>query len=453
MVRRNGARSRVSAVALALSVAGCGGLSETVVVAEQASPAVTYGWQASAAPPGESGRSHAPSGTITFREAVGHAVAFSPSVKAAYAEIEARHGEAYQASRRLNPELALNVENLPNSGGLAADDSSESLQLSQTLELGGKRLARLNAANLEASIAGWDFEVARLQAATDAAQLFVDVIASQERIAILREFVSVSQKTRAAVDARVKGGRASPIELDRAKVSVATAQASLAGEEARLKTARDQLSALWGSNRATFERAAGRLGRDRSAPTLDEVSALLEANPALARWTDTIGHRYAVLEVERSKGIPNVTIGAGVRRFETDSSSGMIAAVSIPLPLFDRNEGAIAAAEHRITRAEFDAQAARTQLTGTLIGALGALAAADALTKAIEGQVLPAARSAFDRTRTGYEEGKFDLLNVLDTQRTLFEARRELVNARAEYEKARVQVEALIGRELNGLGK
>ncbi len=452
MAGRYGATSRVIALASTLIVAGCGGVTETVVT-EQPGRAVTYGWQASASPPEMTGSTYAPSGTITFREAVSQAVAFSPAVKAALAEIEARHGDAFQASRRLNPELALNVENLPNSGGLAQDDSSESMQLSQTLELGGKRLARLAAANLETSLAGWDFEVARLLAATDAAQSFVDVIASQERLAILQDFVTVSQKTRDAVEARVKGGRASSIELDRAKVAVALAQASRAAEEARLAAAKDRLSALWGRDRATFTRAAGKLGRNRSAPSLEEVKAFLEGNPSLARWSDGIGHRYAVLEVERSKAIPNVTIGAGVRRFETDGSSGMIAGVSLPLPLFDRNEGAIAAAEHRIARAEFDAQAARTQLTGTLIGALGALATADAQARIIEGQVLPAAESAFSRTRIGYEEGKFDLLNVLDTQRTLFEARRELVNARADYEKARVQVEALIGRELNGLGK
>ncbi len=450
MVCRYGA-IHVSTLGLTLGLAGCGGITETIVVADQSSPAATYGWHSSA-PPLETGSLSSPSGTITFREAVSRAVAYSPNIKAAYAEIEAKHGEAFQASRRLNPELALNVENLPNWGGLAAEDSSESLQLSQTLELGGKRLARLNAASLEASIAGWDYEVARLQAATDAAQLFVEIIASQERVAILRDFVSVAQKTRSAVDARVKGGRASPIELDRAKVSVATAQASLAADEARLRATRDQLSALWGTSHATFTSAAGRLGRDRSAPSLDEVNAFLEANPALARWGDTIGHRYAVLAVERSKAVPNITIGAGVRRFETDSSTGLIGGISLPLPLFDRNEGAIAAAEHRIARAEFEAHAARTQLTGMLIAALGALATADAQARAIESQVLPAAQSAFSRTRTGYEEGKFDLLNVLDTQRTLFEARRELVTARADYEKARVQVEALIGRDLNGLG-
>lgn len=444
------AKIKMTTLLTSLALAGCGGYTETVVLPDGA-PTASYAVREAAPPPTMGGA--APTGTLKFSEAVNHAVSYSPAVKAAYAEIEAKHGDAFQASRRLNPELALNVENLPNSGGIAKEDSSESMQLSQTLELGGKRMARLNAANLESSIAGWDYEVARLQAATDAAQLFVDVVAAQERIAILRDFVTVSQKTQSAVDARVRGGKSSPIELDRAKVTVATAKAALASEEARLAASRDQLAALWGNPHASFSHAAGRLGANRSAPTLEEVRASLEGNPALARWGDTIGHRYAVLAVEHSKAIPNVTIGAGMRRFESDSSSGMIAGVSLPLPLFDRNEGAIAAAQSRITRAEFDAQAARTQLTGSLIAALGALRAADAQARQLEANVLPAAQSAFNRTRTGYEEGKFDLLNVLDTQRTFFEARRELVNARAEYEKARVQVEALIGRDLNGLSK
>jgi len=448
MARIAGAAGPIGLLVTSLILAGCGGSPDAVVV-----PAtVTYGLREPAPPPVAAAPA-APTGSITFSRAVNSAVAYSPAVKAAYSEIEARHGDADQASRRLNPELAVNVENVPSSGGTAREDASESLQLSQTFELGGKRIARLNAANLESSIAGWDYEVARLQAATDAAQLFVDVVSSQERVAILREFVTVSQKTYSAVEARVRSGKSSPIELDRAKVSVATAKAALASEEIKLAASRDQLAALWGGGHATFRRAAGRLGTDRSAPTLEKVRASLEANPSLARWGDTIGHRYALLAVEHSKAIPNVTIGAGVRRFDTDGSSGMVAGVSVPLPLFDRNDGAIAAAEHRITRAEYDAQAARTQLTGTLIGSLGALRAADAQAKQLEASVVPAAQAAFDRTRTGYEEGKFDLLNVLDTQRTLFEARRDLVNARADYEKARVQVEALIGRSLNGLGK
>lgn len=436
---------------LALCLAGCGSDGDRIVATDTLpSPIATYGWRTT----GPVVPSDAPLSTeaLTFREAVSSAVAFSPSVKAAYAEIDAKHGEALQASFRLNPELGVDLAELANTGGLAEEDSGEALQIAQTLELGGKRFKRLAAANLETSLAVWDYEVARLQAASLAAELFVDVVAAQDRVAILQEFVTVAEKTRSVVETRVKAGRASPIELERAKVSVAQARALLEAERVKLEAARGRLSTLWGAERPSFDRATGRLGRNRTVPSVDEVKAFLEGNPALARWADAVGYRYAALQLEHSKAIPNVTVGLGVRRFNDDDSSGLLASLSVPLPIFDRNEGNIAAAERRIAKAEFDAQASRTQLMGLLIEALGALKAADVQARAIEANVLPAAQSAFEKTRTGYEEGKFDLLNVLDTQRTLFEARRDLVNARADFEKARVQVEALIGRDLNGLG-
>ncbi|MBZ0209250.1 MAG: TolC family protein [Hyphomicrobium sp.] len=431
--------------AVALCLAGCSTHGDRVVLSETLPAPATYAWRATSF----AQQGAASSDGLTFREAIGNAVAFSPSVKAAYAEIDAKQGEALQASFRLNPELAVALPEVANNGGLAEEDSGQELQISQTLELGGKRFKRLAAADLETSLAVWDYEVARVLAASQAAEAFVDVLAAQDRLAILNEFVTVAEKTRSVVEARVKGGRASPIELDRAKVSVAQARALVEAERARLEAARRKLASLWGADYPTFDRARGRLGRNRSVPTVDEVKAFLEGNPTLARWADGIAHRYAVLQVEQSKAIPNMTVGLGVRRFDEDNSSGLLASLSVPLPIFDRNEGNIAAAERRIAKAEFDAQATRTQLIGLLIEALGALRAADIQARAIEANVLPAAQSAFDKTRTGYEEGKFDLLNVLDTQRTLFEARRDLINARAEFEKARVQVEVLIGRDLN----
>lgn len=387
-----------------------------------------------------------------MREAVVLAVDYSADVKAAFVEIDARHGEAAQASYRPNPELSLEVENFGGSKSKTGfDEAEETLQISQTIELGDKRLKRLAAGQFEATLASWDFEVARVRAASQAAEAFVDVLAAQERHGVLREFVTIAEKTRDNVDARVKGGRVSPIELDRAEVSVARAKALADAEQAKLGAAKSKLSALWGAERSTFERAGGRLGRERAAPTVERVKAYLDNNPSLARWTDEVGRRYAALDVERSKAIPDITVGAGVRQLNEDDSTAVVASVSMPLQVFDRNNGNIAAAERRIARAEFEAQAARTQLVGSLVEALGALAVADAQVRAFESKVLPAAQSAFDKTRTGYEEGKFDLLNVLDTQRALFEARLDLVNARADYEKARVQVEALIGRNLNDL--
>jgi cobalt-zinc-cadmium efflux system outer membrane protein len=389
---------------------------------------------------------------LTLGAAVARVVDHDPAIKAAFLEMEAKHGEAAQAAVRPNPELALEVENFAgNKTTRGFETAEETLSISQTIELGDKRLRRLRAAHLETSLAGWDFEAARLKAALEAAQAFVDVLAAQERLKVLREFVSVADKTRESVAARVDGGRASPIELDRAIVAVARARAQARGEEARLDTARRKLAALWGSDRPDFGRATGRLGRSRAVPSIERVKAYLEQNPNLARWADGIGHRVAVLDVEKSKAIRDAKLSAGVRRFNEDNSLAAVAAVSVPLQVFDRNKGAIAAAERRVAKAEFEEKAARNQLVAALVETLGAVRVAATLLAELEREVLPAAQRAFERTQLGYSEGRFDILNVLDAQRSVFEARLDVLTAQAEYEKARVQVEALIGRALNGL--
>lgn len=400
------------------------------------------------------GRSGAPAyvDALTLRVAVLRAVDYSAAVRAAAVEVDARRAEAAQASYKPNPVLSLEVENFGGTQGKNGfDEAEQTLQLSQTIELGDKRLKRLAAGQFDATLATWDLEAARVLAASQAAEIFVDVVAAQERHQILRDFVTIAEKTRSNVDTRVKGGGASPIELNRADISVARSKALVDAEQARLDALRIKLASLWGGESVTFGHAVGRLGRERRTPSVEQVKALLENNPSLARWVDEVGQRYATLDVERSKAVPDVTIGAGVRQFGEDDATAIVASVSVPLQVFDRNQGNIAAAERRAAKAEFEAQSARTQLIGTLVDALGSLSVSDAQVRALESKVMPATQSAFDKTKLGYEHGKFDLLSVLDTQRALFEARLDLVNARTEYEKARVQVETLIGRNLNDL--
>src|SRR4029077_5452798 len=134
---------------------------------------------------------------------------------AAFLELEAKHGEEAQASFKPNPDLLLEDENFgggkERSGFEAAE---EPLSLTQTIELGDKRLRRLRAAHLDASLAGWDYEAVRLQTALQAAQAYMDTLAAQERLKVLRDFVSIAEKTRSSVEIRVKEGRASPIDAD-----------------------------------------------------------------------------------------------------------------------------------------------------------------------------------------------------------------------------------------------
>lgn len=386
---------------------------------------------------------------LSLREAVERAVEYGPAVKAAYTEIGARMADAVQASYKPNPQLSVNVENFGGSQSKAAFDQAETtVGLSQVIELGDKRVKRLAAARLDASLAGWDYEMARVVTASRAADAFVDVLAVKERLAVLQDFARIAEVIRSGVNERVLGGKASAIDLDRAIVGAARAKALVDSEQLKFDAVRAKLATLWGAEKPDFQTASGRLGQNRRVPTLAAVRGLLDSNPQLARWSDELSRRAAALSLERSKGVPDLTVGAGVRQLNDDNATALVASVSVPLKVFDGNQGAIAAAERRAAKANFEADVVRNELVGSLVEVLGELAASNARVTAFESKVLPAAQSAFDRTRIGYDEGKFDFLNVLDTQRALFEARLELVNARAEYEKARVKVETLIGRDL-----
>jgi len=387
---------------------------------------------------------------LTLREAVSRTLAHHPAIVSALREVDARDGEAYQAGRLPNPELLLEVENFAGNKDKSNFDAAEqTASITQLIELGSKRYLRLQAANLETSLASWDLETVRVQVATQAAQLFIDVMTAQSRVKVLGDFVGIAEKTRKSVDARVKAGKASPIELDRAIVAAARAKALEKAEHARLKAVRQRLATLWGSRVVDFKTASGRLGNGHVVPSLEQLENHLNNNPMLARWTDEIGRRAAQLDLEHAKRIPDIRLGAGVRQFNDNDSTAMVASIGIPLPIFDRNSGNIDAAASRLAKAESDAVAQRIQLTDALVEARGELDVAATQMNALERDVLPVAETAFDRTKLGYDEGKFDLLNVLDVQRSVFEVRLDLLNARAEYEKARVKVEALIGRDIS----
>jgi outer membrane protein, heavy metal efflux system len=88
-------------------------------------------------------------------------------------------------------------------------------------------------------------------------------------------------------------------------------------------------------------------------------------------------------------------------------------------------------------------------VNGVFLEAYSRLAASSERLKALEKEILPSAQEVYDATSKGYSVGSFDLLNVLEAQRTVYATRLEIVNARAEFQRARVQIEALAGRGLN----
>jgi cobalt-zinc-cadmium efflux system outer membrane protein len=220
-----------------------------------------------------------------------------------------------------------------------------------------------------------------------------------------------------------------------------------------LEASRKRLAATWGEETPLFEDVEGELDAIRPIPSMAKIEGLISQNPDIARWvTEKEQHRANVV-FEDAGRIPDPTISLGARNFNETDDHAFTLAVSIPLPIFDRNQGGSLEARHGLARAHRDYQAARMMVLNDLAEAYQSLSSAYVEATTLKTDVLPGAQSAFDASREGYRQGKFDYLVLLDSQRTLFEVRARYIEALNLYHKAVADVERLIGKDLDTLTK
>lgn len=409
--------------------------------------------------PGDSEQREAPSvqnptGTVSLRDAVALALMQSPELATFAWELRAREARMLQAGRPPNPVITTLVQDLGGRTGLtgAADpiQAQTTIELSQLIELGGKRAARQRLAASTRDLAAWDYETARMDVLTRVTRAYLDVLASQEAVALAAQTTNVIEQVQQAVGLRVTAGVVSPIEQTKAEVAVAAVRIESDRARRTLDADRRRLAALWGSSSARFQSAVGDLTNLPPVPAFAELQERLSQNPDLARWAAEIAQREAALAVERSKRVPDVAVLGGYRRYPEIDSNAFLIGASVQLPLFDRNRGAIQEARDRVSKAYEEQRAAEARVTALLAEAYRALSSAKDDVSAFASSVLPGARSAFEAVGEGYRLGKFGYLDVLDAQRTLVGAGGQYLRALSDYHKAAAEVERLIGAPLTG---
>jgi len=240
----------------------------------------------------------------------------------------------------------------------------------------------------------------------------------------------------------------SPLEKTKAQVTIAGTRIELGRARRQWDVSRKRLAATWGSISPKFEGVNGDLEKISALPSLDELLKQTARNPDQARWETEILLREAKLAFEKSKRIPNVTVRAGLQRFEQTNDNAFVFGLSIPLPFFDRNQGGIEEARHHLRKVAEEKEVANVRIKTELSSAYQVLSASYLEAMILKKEVLPAAKQVFDGLSEGYRQGKFRFLEVLDAERTLFDAQAKYIEALADYHEASVEVERLIGQRV-----
>jgi outer membrane protein, heavy metal efflux system len=387
---------------------------------------------------------------INLSQAVALALTKNPELDAFSWEIRSREANALQAGLLPNPKIRFRVENAPGTGSFKGFSQAETtVQLRQLIELGNKRALRARAASLSQDLAGWDYKTKRVDVLTQVSKAFTDVLGAQRQVSLMRDLVGLAKKVKTTAAARVKAGKVSPIEEVKATVALSSTSIELERARRELEAARKRLAATWGSTLPLFKSADGKLSSVAPVPSFESLVTRISENPDLARWATELSHRQAVVDREKSKAIPNITLRGGYRRLAETNDNALVFGVVVPLMIFNRNQGSIQESRHRLTKAETNKRVTKVRVNRALADAYKALAFAFSEVNALQKQVLPGAQKAFDLINEGYRFGKFGFLDVLDSQRTLFKAKAQYLSSLTAYHIAVADVERLIGGTLN----
>jgi cobalt-zinc-cadmium efflux system outer membrane protein len=394
-----------------------------------------------------------PAGTLTLRQALALAVVHNPELSAFAWEVRAAEARVLQAGVMPNPELEAHFENFAGDDSFSGTQSLEStISLAQTFPLGGDISRRRELAELEAQMAGWDYEAARLELLTEVTQRFVELIGAQRHVELAQESLLLAEQVRRTTKRRIAAGDAPPIDAARASVPAATARVALRKAERQHQAARRRLALTWSAQEATFDHAEGSLERVSLPPSPEQLVALVNRNPQVARWAVEISARRAQAELARAEAVPDVTARAGFKSDRGEDATGLVAGVSLPLTIFDRRQGDVRAARLGAVAAAERRRATEQRLDAMLSDAYARMAAGYDEAVAIRDTALPPATEAFDLIQQAFGKGDMALIDVIDAERTLVELRSAYLDALTDYHLALSEIEGLIGRPLVEVG-
>jgi cobalt-zinc-cadmium efflux system outer membrane protein len=368
---------------------------------------------------------------VTLAEALSRAAASSPTLAAAEADVAAAVGRAQQAGFRPNPELGLEVENFAGTGGFSGiDDAESTLSVGQRFELGGKRPARERAAQAEVDAARLRLAVARADLEQQVRDAYAEAYADSRRVELARDQFMRADNLQTIATELVDAGREPPLRALRARTAALESVGRVRAAEAEYAEAQRALAALWGG------------GEDLPEPTAPEVlpapAAVIDPASALdVRLAEAeVATSIAVVDRERTLSRPDVTVSVGARQFRGTDDTALVFGASMPIGLFDRNQGNIAAANAERTGAEARRNAALAGAIRRTRDAQAALRTAEAQLAFLETQAEPEAIEAVRIAREGFSAGRFTLLDVLDAEEALNTVQADMITAELERAQA-----------------
>lgn len=381
---------------------------------------------------------------VTLDEALRLAAERSPELHARRAEVDQALARVVTAKTvAFNPEVSVSVGRR-NSPGDSNTDSG--IEVSQEIELGGKRRHRKAVAEAEVASAEARYERASQLLAARIALAFADSLRTRELLLIEETDVELATTSAGVARKRLVAGAGTDIEVNLAVATGARAERRRQQALAASEAARFVLAEAIGISPSDAPTPVGALTAPE--PVSVELDALLILARARRSDLEALRRDLAAAEARvrlaRAEGAPNLRVGLFHDREEgTDEITGVT--VGIGIPLFNRNRGGVLEARAGGERARWEATALERVIEREVAEAWSSLRAAQASAGRFEEEVVGSFQENLRLLRRSFEAGKIGVSEVLLFRREFLDAQRESVEARSDARRARVLVDFAAG--------
>ena len=391
------------------------------------------------------------SAPLTLEQAWEQADQANPALRSVQANLAAAQGELTDARALLwnNPQLATDLRKhiIPQTNNPAQVNHEWTVGLSQTFEIGGQQGQRRSAA--EQSFAATQEVIAdtRRQLRAEVEQRFVQVLSLQLRIQMEEQTRKLIEGAATAVRKRVAAGEDSRLDGNLAKVEAERAQNQVSLLREQLVRSRADLAALLQLPLDNLPVADGSLDTPRAAYTLEELLAGATNRPLLRAFDYREKAARSRLGLERAAVYPDVTLGLSTGRAGTADARENITglSVSLPLPLFRRNDTRIGRATTELTQVQVQQQAAQRDARAQVLALWERLQGLKSRVKRLSESVLPSLEENRHLSAEAFRAGEIGLLQLLLVNRQVLDGQRDLLDARTELRLTQVVIEAAAG--------
>ncbi|MES2972296.1 MAG: TolC family protein [Pseudomonadota bacterium] len=396
---------------------------------------------------------------LSLAEAMRLAETANTNVRSKAAQLAAAEGLQREAGSLLfnNPELSVEAGRR-RPGAPGASSSESTVGISQPFEIGGQQSRRREAADANLDALRAEMDDARRQARGDAALRFHAVLAAQRRLQVEQQSFDLFDRTSQAVSKRRAAGEDTRLDANVALIEAERARNAIARAREEVLEARGELATVLQLPPTAVPEVTGAMDVPGDAPapySLEQLQASAQSLPGYRALASRQLAARARLRLAEAARYPDVTVGINVGREGPSGARDRITtlALSVPLPLFQRNHAAIGEALSAAAQAEIDQASTLRDSQARITRLWSKLQSQRERVQRLQRTMLAASSDNQQLAAKSRQAGQIGLLEQLIVNRQALDAERDLIDALSDYHTTRIELENAAGWSQEGISK